>query len=95
MGFYERRLMRLLRMQGRIPKNNFGNIDLYTPSMLPAGAAYIPRAPRISYPCMLADLRLMRTLLLLCVDKGAAKIARQLGFDYAEAVVSELILIKP
>ena len=25
-----------------------------------------------------------------CADKGAAKIARQLGFDYAEAVVSAL-----
>ncbi|KAF8264379.1 hypothetical protein EI94DRAFT_1772689 [Lactarius quietus] len=50
-------------IDGRIPKNNFGNIDLYTPSMLPAGAAYIPH-------------------------KGAAKVARQLGFDYAEAVTS-------
>ncbi|KAF8485445.1 Rad4 beta-hairpin domain 3-domain-containing protein [Russula emetica] len=50
-------------IDGKIPKNNFGNIDLYTPSMLPAGAAYIPH-------------------------KGAAKIARQLGFDYAEAVTS-------
>ena len=29
--------------QGRVPKNDFGNIDLYVPTMLPAGAAYIPR----------------------------------------------------
>ncbi|KAI0248652.1 hypothetical protein BJV78DRAFT_1131036 [Lactifluus subvellereus] len=50
-------------IDGRVPKNSFGNIDLYTPSMLPAGAAHIPH-------------------------KGAAKIARQLGFDYAEAVTS-------
>ncbi|KAJ6582797.1 hypothetical protein B0H10DRAFT_1890357 [Mycena sp. CBHHK59/15] len=28
--------------QGKIPKNNFGNIDLYVPSMLPAGAVHIP-----------------------------------------------------
>ena len=28
--------------QGKVPKNDFGNIDLYVPSMLPAGAAYIP-----------------------------------------------------
>ncbi|CAL1713034.1 unnamed protein product [Somion occarium] len=48
-------------VNGKIPKNDFGNIDLYVPTMLPAGAAYIPH-------------------------KGAAKIARQLGFDYAEAV---------
>ncbi|KAJ7133637.1 hypothetical protein C8R44DRAFT_871002 [Mycena epipterygia] len=29
-------------VDGKIPKNNFGNIDLYVPSMLPAGAVHIP-----------------------------------------------------
>ncbi|OCH87725.1 Rad4-domain-containing protein [Obba rivulosa] len=48
-------------VDGKVPKNDFGNIDLYVPSMLPEGAAYVPY-------------------------KGAAKIARQLGFDFAEAV---------
>ncbi|KAI0763653.1 hypothetical protein BD413DRAFT_495167 [Trametes elegans] len=48
-------------VNGKVPKNTFGNIDLYVPSMLPAGAVHIP-------------------------FKGTAKIARQLGFDYAEAV---------
>ncbi|KAK7048704.1 hypothetical protein R3P38DRAFT_2870999 [Favolaschia claudopus] len=48
-------------VDGVIPKNNFGNIDLYTPSMLPAGAVHLP-------------------------FKGITKIAKQLGFDYAEAV---------
>ncbi|KAH9841395.1 Rad4-domain-containing protein [Rhodofomes roseus] len=48
-------------IDGRVPKNDFGNIDLYVPTMLPAGAVHIPY-------------------------KGTAKIARQLGFDYAEAV---------
>lgn len=28
--------------QGRVPKNDFGNIDLYVPTMLPAGAVHIP-----------------------------------------------------
>ncbi|KAI5119046.1 hypothetical protein M0805_005912 [Coniferiporia weirii] len=28
-------------IDGIIPKNDFGNIDLYTPSMLPAGAAHV------------------------------------------------------
>ncbi|KAG9308862.1 hypothetical protein JVU11DRAFT_11321 [Chiua virens] len=46
---------------GTIPKNDFGNIDLYVPSMLPEGAVHIP-------------------------FKGAAKVAKKLGFDYAEAV---------
>ncbi|THH11143.1 hypothetical protein EW145_g849 [Phellinidium pouzarii] len=50
-------------VDGIIPKNDFGNIDLYTPSMLPRGAVHIPY-------------------------KRAAKIARNLGFDYAEAVTS-------
>lgn len=31
-------------MQGKVPKNRFGNIDLYVPSMLPKGAAHIPCA---------------------------------------------------
>ncbi|TBU44496.1 Rad4-domain-containing protein [Dichomitus squalens] len=48
-------------IDGKVPKNDFGNLDLYVPSMLPAGAVHIPY-------------------------KGTAKIARQLGFDYAEAV---------
>ncbi|KAI0373881.1 Rad4-domain-containing protein [Pilatotrama ljubarskyi] len=48
-------------VDGKVPKNDFGNIDLYVPSMLPAGAAHVPY-------------------------KGTAKLARQLGFDYAEAV---------
>ncbi|KDR82961.1 hypothetical protein GALMADRAFT_238668 [Galerina marginata CBS 339.88] len=48
-------------INGKVPKNNFGNIDLYVPSMLPKGAVHIP-------------------------FKGVAKIARKLGFDYAEAV---------
>ncbi|KIJ64619.1 hypothetical protein HYDPIDRAFT_90094 [Hydnomerulius pinastri MD-312] len=46
---------------GKIPKNDFGNIDLYVPSMLPEGAVHIP-------------------------FRGVAKIAKKLGFDYAEAV---------
>ncbi|KAF8955950.1 hypothetical protein BDZ97DRAFT_1854167 [Flammula alnicola] len=29
-------------VDGKVPKNNFGNIDLYVPSMLPKGAVHIP-----------------------------------------------------
>jgi Rad4 beta-hairpin domain 3 len=53
--------------------------------MLPAGAAYIPR---MSPPFITSHLMLKTTRFLSkFIDKGAAKIARQLGFDYAEAVV--------
>ncbi|KAJ2934228.1 hypothetical protein H1R20_g2864, partial [Candolleomyces eurysporus] len=48
-------------VDGKIPKNNFGNLDLYVPTMLPKGAAHVP-------------------------FKGTAKIAKKLGFDFAEAV---------
>jgi xeroderma pigmentosum group C-complementing protein len=44
-----------------IPKNEFNNIDLYTPSMLPEGTVHLPL-------------------------KGAARVAKQLGVEYAEAV---------
>lgn len=36
------KLLLLYFIQGRVPKNDFGNIDLYVPSMLPRGAAYLP-----------------------------------------------------
>ena len=29
-------------VQGKIPKNNFGNVDLFVPSMLPQGAVHVP-----------------------------------------------------
>ncbi|KAG1780652.1 Rad4-domain-containing protein [Suillus placidus] len=48
-------------IDGKVPKNDFGNIDLYVPSMLPGGSIHIP-------------------------FKGVAKVAKRLGFDYAEAV---------
>ncbi|KAG2121095.1 Rad4-domain-containing protein [Suillus clintonianus] len=48
-------------VDGKVPKNDFGNIDLYVPSMLPEGSVHIP-------------------------FKGVAKVAKRLGFDYAEAV---------
>jgi len=47
---------------GRIPKNTYGNLDVYTPSMIPEGAIHL-------------------TL------PGAAKAARLLGVDYADAVI--------
>ncbi|KDQ20907.1 hypothetical protein BOTBODRAFT_124782 [Botryobasidium botryosum FD-172 SS1] len=48
-------------VDGKIPKNDFGNIDLYVASMLPKGSVHVPY-------------------------KGVAKVARQLGIDFAEAV---------
>jgi len=69
-------------VDGIIPKNDFGNIDLYVPSMLPQGAAHIART-HIG-PCF----RTINGSHFWRIDKGTAKIARLLGFNYAEAVVS-------
>ncbi|KAG2106579.1 uncharacterized protein F5147DRAFT_700477 [Suillus discolor] len=64
-GLYARSQTELYKPQpvidGKVPKNDFGNIDLYVPSMLPEGSIHIP-------------------------FKGIAKVAKRLGFDYAEAV---------
>lgn len=35
----------LFTTQGKIPRNNFGNIDLYVPSMLPEGAIHLSSEP--------------------------------------------------
>ncbi|KAG1860121.1 hypothetical protein DFJ58DRAFT_779513 [Suillus subalutaceus] len=64
-GLYARSQTELYKpdpvIDGKVPKNDFGNIDLYVPSMLPEGSIHIP-------------------------FKGVAKVAKRLGFDYAEAV---------
>ncbi|KZF25470.1 Rad4-domain-containing protein [Xylona heveae TC161] len=46
---------------GIIPKNAFGNMDCYVPSMVPKGAVHIPL-------------------------RGTARVCRNLGIDFAEAV---------
>ncbi|CAG7938067.1 unnamed protein product [Penicillium nalgiovense] len=48
-------------VQGRIPKNEYGNLDVYVPSMVPPGGVHIKRPE-------------------------AARAARILGIDYADAV---------
>jgi xeroderma pigmentosum group C-complementing protein len=48
-------------VKGRIPKNAYGNLDVYVPSMVPPGGVHIPHAE-------------------------AARAARTLGIDYADAV---------
>lgn len=47
---------------GVIPKNQYGNIDLFVEHMLPEGAAHVPY-------------------------RGAIRVCKRLGIDYAEAVV--------
>ena len=48
-------------VNGRVPRNIYGNIDVYVPSMVPAGGAHV-------------------------ANPDAARTARLLGIDYADAV---------
>ena len=34
-------LEQLLCLQGKVPRNEYGNVELFKPSMLPAGACHI------------------------------------------------------
>lgn len=49
-------------IDGKIPRNNFGNVDLFTPAMLPVGCLHEIRP-------------------------NAAKVAKSIGIDYAEACI--------
>jgi xeroderma pigmentosum group C-complementing protein len=48
-------------IRGRVPRNTYGNLDIYVPSMIPMGGAHVPH-------------------------KLAAKAARIVGIDYADAI---------
>jgi xeroderma pigmentosum group C-complementing protein len=58
---------------GVIPKNAYGNMDLFVDSMLPEGAVHLP----CTNHCMIH----------LTEDRGIAKVAKRLDIDYAEAIV--------
>ena len=57
--------------------------------MLPQGAAHIP----CGFPLAIVFLFLNLIFLLIVIVKGVAKIARKLGFDYAEAVVRAFLTL--
>ena len=60
-------------VDGRIPKNAYGDVDLFVDSMLPEGTVHLPCIPP------------HRPLLIL--DRGIAKVAKKLDIDFAEAIV--------
>lgn len=57
--------------------------------MLPQGAAHIP----CGFPGCQRFLFRNVIFLLIFIVKGVAKIARKLGFDYAEAVVRAFLTL--
>lgn len=64
-----------------MPRNAYGNVNLFTPEMLPEGAAHIPSKKRDAFPYQ------SRNLIANTLVNGVAKIAKKLGIDYAEAIV--------
>ena len=74
--------------KGRIPKNDFGNIDLYVPSMLPQGAVHLPS--KYTYIFTFS----MRLSALNTTVPGVGKIAKEFEMDFAEAVVRNAASLK-
>ncbi|KAL5036273.1 hypothetical protein RTP6_003858 [Batrachochytrium dendrobatidis] len=79
----------LALIDGIIPRNDFGNIEIFHPRMIPRGAVHI-RGTQIGVD----SLSIKRMVLnRICVDlsfvlvgKGACHIAKQLEIDYASAI---------
>lgn len=78
-------------MQNKIPRNDFGNIDLYVPHMLPAGGVHITSKFSILILSLLSRLLNVNDE-RRWTGKYAAKCAKTLEIPYAEAVVCHLAL---
>jgi xeroderma pigmentosum group C-complementing protein len=64
-------------VNGRVPKNSYGNLDIFVPSMVPKGGVHLPCESQFS---------LQLPILLISADDEAARAARILGIDYADAL---------
>ena len=64
--------------QGRVPKNEYGNIELFQPSMLPKGALHMTGS---------IDQSLYHTLTGSYAVPGIARVARKLEIDHAPAMM--------
>jgi len=67
-------------VNGRVPRNSFGNIDIYVPSMVPKGGVHVPRKSLL--PLFLYD----QSTLTNFIDPEASRAARILGIDYSDAL---------
>ena len=68
-------------MQGRVPKNEYGNIELFQPSMLPEGALHMTG---IDQTIMTVNDISPPHSLSAC---SSGKVARKLEIDYAPAMM--------
>ena len=65
-------------IQGVVPRNEYGNVELFQPSMLPAGACHI-RSKKDSTSLHYSS----RSVSVA----GIQKVARKLGVSYAPAMI--------
>lgn len=64
-------------VNGRVPKNSYGNLDIFVPSMVPKGGVHLPcECSRSSCYARFANK----------LDNEASRAARLLGIDYAAAL---------
>lgn len=70
-------------VDGKVPRNDFGNIDLFVPTMLPAGAVHLPSKSSLKYVCR--DRSRLRTHMLTVVPartcRQASRQVRQSARD--------------
>jgi len=70
-------------VSGIVPKNGFGNLDVFVPSMVPPGGVHLPSMSSSHHLSILFKFSIDNRL-----DKLMVKAAKLLGIDFAEAVVS-------
>ena len=64
-------------VNGRVPKNSFGNLDVFVPTMVPKGGVHLPcKCSRFHVEASANSLK----------DDEASRAARILGIDYSDAL---------
>jgi xeroderma pigmentosum group C-complementing protein len=74
-------------VNGVIPKNKYGNFELFLPSMLPKGASHVTEAMGLEYAIMNRMMDTLSAAVLQEIRQPSLKrVARKIGIDFAEAV---------
>ena len=63
-------------VNGLVPKNSYGNLDIFVPSMVPSGGVHIPRKHH----------EILKAHLLIATDDEASRAAWILGIDFSDAL---------
>jgi len=77
-------LTKTLLVKGIVPKNEFGNVYLFKPSMLPVGTVHV----KCTKTSALIHSLVSNEYTDLCIDPNALTIAKRINVDCAAAMVS-------